>query len=68
MHQLRDSPMVCVYSEDERQTEIDRERERFSIPLSYQGVLGPLPLSFPSLSAHVWQTVGKRQKQTERES
>lgn len=32
----------------------------------YQVVLGLLPLSFPSLSAHVWQTVGERQKGSDR--
>lgn len=32
----------------------------------YQVVLGLLPPSFPSLSAHVWQTIGKKQRKSGR--
>lgn len=50
-----------------KETETDRKKEIEHTTLCYQGVLGPLPLSFPSLSAHVWQTVGKRGRNRQRE-
>lgn len=45
------------------ETESDRDEKKSEIQhtaLCYQGVLGPLPLLFPSLSAYVWPTVGER--------
>lgn len=57
-----------VFTVRVKETEIDTKRQIRHTALCYQGVLGPLPLSFPSLSAHVWQTVGKRQEHRERES
>lgn len=46
--------------------EIDGKKTDSVCQCVLSGCPWPLPLSFPSLSAHVWQTVGKRQ-QTEGE-
>ncbi len=56
--------MHCVHSDEER--DIDGEIQQTTV--CYQGVLGLLPPSFPSLSAHVCLTVGRgRNRERERE-
>ena len=52
----------CVFAARVKDREIRRRETDSACQCVLSGCPWPLPLSFPSLSAHVWQTVGKRQK------
>lgn len=52
----------CVFAARVKDREIRRRETDSACQCMLSGCPWPLPLSFPSLSAHVWQTVGKRQK------